>query len=663
MALSDAEIKRLAEKAESYRDSAFQERTGLKQLQKALQCYDQIIESLPDHPYYFYKRASVKYQLWGIAKDKPYLEDAIHDLDEAIKLDPDNGSYYRARGLYRLEDLADRKGSIELEKAMQIRDDFRACVSRDPSQSEIWLHQLAFSVILQDWDDAISLYGQCRAYMESQEDTLLRSYFGCLALAFAGDPIEQEDIAPLQAPRPQTDSRLLEPVSRFVGRFVLEYNDRQRKQNINEINQLLLSHIESQFSQGLLFQGFCDYEKALKAYEKELDITPNHVAAWTNKGLVCGELGLSEKAIESYNKAIELQPENVTPVVNKVLLLVKLDLDVEAQKVLDEALKSHPNDSRLLEVKALLTSKESKNIKFGDLKTFKKAWCLLDMADEAEKSGNYKEALEIYDKAIELQPDLAPAWRRKARCLLDMADEAEESGKYQEALEFYDKAIEICEKAIEQTPEHAKELARPLLSKANCLKHLERTAEAVEACDKYIELVPEPPHQILGMMSLIYWANGNEDRGREYAVKAEMRGANKAEEWGDYEEALEKYDFAIMLKPDHAEAWKNKIWCLYNLERIAEAVEACEKYTELNREDAATWYGMAVLYSLNGNSDDAIGSLAKAIKIDSSYREEALKDEEFKSLWKNKKFKQLVSTKRAGKFRFLRNLFGKGSNK
>lgn len=86
MALSDEKIQVLAKKAESCRGAAFQEGTGLKQLQEALQCYDQIIESLPDHPYYFRKRASVIKRTGSraaAARDRQLDEETI--ISEQIK--------------------------------------------------------------------------------------------------------------------------------------------------------------------------------------------------------------------------------------------------------------------------------------------------------------------------------------------------------------------------------------------------------------------------------------------------------------------------------------------------------------------------------------------------------------------------------------------------
>ena len=50
--------------------------------------------------------------------------------------------------------------------------------------------------------------------------------------------------------------------------------------------------------------------------------------------------------------------------------------------------------------------------------------------------GKYEEAIECFDKAIEINPDFVCAWHGKGRVLY-------EQGKYEEAIKCYDKAIEI----------------------------------------------------------------------------------------------------------------------------------------------------------------------------------------------------------------------------
>ncbi len=75
-------------------------------------------------------------------------------------------------------------------------------------------------------------------------------------------------------------------------------------------------------------------------------------------------------------------------------------------------------------------AKTNENLSLADEESlFKQANSLLDQK-------NYQEALEFYEKAINIKPDYYPALSGKGEALYGL-------GRYQEALEFYEKAINI----------------------------------------------------------------------------------------------------------------------------------------------------------------------------------------------------------------------------
>ncbi|MGA9151794.1 MAG: tetratricopeptide repeat protein [Candidatus Nitrosopolaris sp.] len=84
----------------------------------------------------------------------------------------------------------------------------------------------------------------------------------------------------------------------------------------------------------------------------------------------------------------------------------------------------------------------------------------------------YKEAIECYDKAIELEPDFADAWESKGVALTDLK-------KYNEAIKCYDKAIEL-------EPDYF----FVWLHKAEALEALGNSKGAKEAFDRAKELDP-----------------------------------------------------------------------------------------------------------------------------------------------------------------------------
>lgn len=51
------------------------------------------------------------------------------------------------------------------------------------------------------------------------------------------------------------------------------------------------------------------YNEALKAYDKAIELKPDYVEAWYNKGVVLDNLGRHDEALKAYDKAIVLKPD------------------------------------------------------------------------------------------------------------------------------------------------------------------------------------------------------------------------------------------------------------------------------------------------------------------------------------------------------------------
>ncbi|WP_367343375.1 tetratricopeptide repeat protein [Methanomethylovorans sp.] len=159
--------------------------------------------------------------------------------------------------------------------------------------------------------------------------------------------------------------------------------------------------------------------------------------------------------------------------------------------------------------------------------------------------GTYEEALQAYQKAIEIKSDHPYAWNNKGVVLHDL-------NKKVEALEAYEKAIEI-----------KPDLADAWSNKGAILKDLGRYEEALKACEKAIEIKPDYPYA---------WYNKG-------AILKDL---------GKYEDALKAYEKAIEIKPDLADAWSNKGDILKDLGRYEEALDAYERAIEI-RSSPEIW--------------------------------------------------------------------------
>ena len=87
---------------------------------------------------------------------------------------------------------------------------------------------------------------------------------------------------------------------------------------------------------------------------------------------------------------------------------------------------------------------------------------LIDKANDERYSANWEEAIECYNKAIELDPFYNDLWNGKGDCIDSL-------GKYEEAIKCYNKAIEL-----DPTDKYSWSM------KAHRLFNLERWEEAVD---------------------------------------------------------------------------------------------------------------------------------------------------------------------------------------
>lgn len=149
--------------------------------------------------------------------------------------------------------------------------------------------------------------------------------------------------------------------------------------------------------------------KAIDLYSKVLDLFPDNVDAYINRGYEKDELNDMEGALKDYNKAIELDPNDAAAYNNRGTLKKKLD-DIEgALADYNKAIELDPN--------------------------FSEAYCNRGVIKS--ELNDKKGALEDHNKAIELSPDMADAYNNRADFFISIKE--------------YDKALKDINRSIELT--------------------------------------------------------------------------------------------------------------------------------------------------------------------------------------------------------------------
>jgi tetratricopeptide (TPR) repeat protein len=210
-----------------------------------------------------------------------------------------------------------------------------------------------------------------------------------------------------------------------------------------------------------------------------------------------------------------------------------------------------------------------------------------------DELGKFPEAIECYDKSLEINPRYDLAWNNKGLALADL-------GNLPEAIGCYDRALEI-------NPRYG----NALKNKGNALKNLGKLLEAIGCCDKVLEINPRDDGA---------WDNKG----------------NALRELEKFPEAIVCYDKSLEINPRYFEAWNNKGLTLADLGKFPEAIECYDKALEINPRYDRAWNNKGVALGNLGNSHNAIGCCDKALEINPRFFE----------AWNNKG----IALKNLGKF-------------
>lgn len=193
-------------------------------------------------------------------------------------------------------------------------------------------------------------------------------------------------------------------------------------------------------------------------------------------------------------------------------------------------------------------------------------------------AGQFTDAIQCLDKALEIEPRSAPAWANKGACLASMGrfDEAKQCfdkaleidpleasawineggvftdlGQFQEAIQCYDRALEIDQKRTDVW-----------VKKGLCFNKLRIFNEAIRCFDKALEIDPKD--------------------AEAWSTKGES-----LESLGQQEEALKCYAKALDIISQN---WIDKGSMLFDAGRFEEAIDCYAKAFETSEKTALDWF-------------------------------------------------------------------------
>jgi tetratricopeptide (TPR) repeat protein len=269
----------------------------------------------------------------------------------------------------------------------------------------------------------------------------------------------------------------------------------------------------------------------------------------------------------------ELSPQLLT-----VLGRLLRQSGADAESFLRAALRRHPQDFWLnYELATALTlSKPAEAVGFWRAAAVARPDCseVYNMLGNAlDGQGLREEAIEAYDKALELDPNNPGALSRR--------------GIYRLGRGQVERALADCRRAVELEPERG----WAHVNLGLCLERQGKMDEAMEAFRRAAQLDPTSyvGHHSLG-----------------------MRLQNK----GQFDEAIAAYRRAIERYPKWAPTHFNLGMCLQNKGRLDEAIAAYRRATELDPRDADPHFNLGLCLQNKGRLDEAIVEYRRTIELD-----------------------------------------------
>lgn len=432
-------------------------------------------------------------------------------------------------------------------------------------------------------------------------------------------------------------------------------------------------------SRGSELEGNGSYEEAAKAYGEALKMDSENATIWFYKGnaLYSQAIGagfnmsIFEDALKAYGHAINLSADYSLPWWGKSRTL-NLMASRQSGEVRD---KTMSDAVYAIEMAVRIDS------------TSVDAWLFKGslLSDLARSTGNismYNDSFQALDIAIDLAAlndtrNLALAWDGKALGLTYMSNDLDDAGREDEARPLREDALEYYDKAIDLDPDFTGMEAR--INKAAVLEELGRYDEAISILREAIETAPPDIPQYSGIL----WADlgsvletkgdhdealsaldnaTNLDPGNEVAWKTKARvlrslslsadadaALARAEELrcnasaaskcdtlegciaqgnelslnGSTDEALCAFKKAIDLDPESVEAWTRKGYALTRLAfsnnesfSYDESLAAFEKATTLNSSYASAWSGKGSVLSTLGRYEDSLEAYNISLELD-----------------------------------------------
>jgi tetratricopeptide (TPR) repeat protein len=217
----------------------------------------------------------------------------------------------------------------------------------------------------------------------------------------------------------------------------------------------------------------------------------------------------------------------------------------------------------------------------------------LRMANEFLDLGKFQEAITIYNRKLEEDPNNVVALNNKGLAL-------DQLGEFNEALKSFEQAVTI-------NPENSPALH----NKSLALRKLGRMKEAIECYDRVLEVDPMDTEamnnkglildQLGKFKKALYYYEMALNVNPTHSVALYNKGY-ALRMLGKFEDALQAYDEALKIDPKFADCWSNKALALFHMGRFRKALVCYDQALTLNPNLMAAEHNKRIVLKRISNS-------------------------------------------------------------
>jgi len=228
------------------------------------------------------------------------------------------------------------------------------------------------------------------------------------------------------------------------------------------------------------------------------------------------------------------------------------------------------------------------------------------------RNGKFENAIEFFQKAIELEPNNSRAW-----FLLGLAHDYREN---------IDQAIDCYLKAIELYPDYLEALV-------NLGTDYTKIGDLDKAVACFTEALDIKPDYIEAMVNLgqVYLERDNPEEAIDVCSRALLFTSEYQPTYttlgraylqlNDHDKATEFFEKALELKPNDYETYNFLAWVSVDRKDIQEAIRLFTKALQLNANYYEAHNNLGVVFAMAGNLPKAIECFEKAVEIKPKYYE------------------------------------------